>query len=203
MMGRSLRVARCAGRHVARFSFEELCNRNLGAADYIAVAKRFANVIVADVPLLYFDQREVIRRFITLLDVLYEYRTRLILSAAARPQELFLPARSALEPLAGHASAGPPHALASTSPASPLTGSSLGGGDHQASPGASAGVGAAVPAGAGAGRHPHAPGPKLVVHGGALGMREDEKFASSRAVSRLVEMSSVEYLRNARCADQK
>ena len=96
MMGRTLTAAHAVPHRVARFTFDELCARPLGAADYYAVAKAFPCVIVTDVPLLYFDRREVIRRFITLLDVLYEHRTKLFISAEAPPSDLFRPARDTM-----------------------------------------------------------------------------------------------------------
>ena len=89
MMGRSVRVP-LASKQAALFSFQDLCEQPLGAADYIAIAQRFQYVLVKGIPLLRSDQREKIRRFITLLDVLYEHGTRLIVSAAARPRELFV-----------------------------------------------------------------------------------------------------------------
>jgi predicted ATPase len=88
MMGRTLHVP-LGAKQVAQFSFTELCERALGAADYIALAKRFPYVIVTDVPVMTFDQREKIRRFITLLDVLYEHSVRFICSAEAAPAKLF------------------------------------------------------------------------------------------------------------------
>ena len=89
MMGRTIEVKQACKR-AALFDFDELCNRPLGAADYIALAARFQYIAVRGVPVMRADQREVIRRFITLLDVLYERGTRLIVTAAAKPRELFL-----------------------------------------------------------------------------------------------------------------
>lgn len=77
----------CAG--VAQFTFSDLCEEALGAADYIAIASKYANVILTDIPGMKFTEREKIRRFITLLDVLYENRCQLICSAEKPPAELF------------------------------------------------------------------------------------------------------------------
>ena len=89
MMGRFIDVKQ-AGKQAALFDFDELCNRPLGAADYIALAARFQYIVIRRVPIMRSEQREIIRRFITLLDVLYERGTRLIVTAAAKPRELFV-----------------------------------------------------------------------------------------------------------------
>jgi len=80
--GRSVEVPRAA-RDVARFTFDEICARPLGAADHIAIASRFQAVMIDDVPMLTEELRNETKRLITLVDVLYERRVRLILSAAA------------------------------------------------------------------------------------------------------------------------
>eukprot|EP00455_Lapot_gusevi_P031675 TRINITY_DN3444_c0_g2_i4.p1 TRINITY_DN3444_c0_g2~~TRINITY_DN3444_c0_g2_i4.p1 ORF type:complete len:494 (+),score=109.86 TRINITY_DN3444_c0_g2_i4:65-1546(+) len=120
----------CQGQGAARFHFNELCDRPLGAADYIAIAENYANIIITDIPKFNFDSRVLMRRFITLLDVLYEHHVRLICSAADLPQNLFV---------------APPEVVASVKS-----------GDNPA--------------------------------------KEDEAFAFQRAVSRLMEMQSEEYL---------
>ena len=79
--GRLLTVERAAGR-VARFHFDELCRQPLGAADYLVLADYFKVVIVEHVPVFLPQARNEAVRFITLIDQLYEKRTRLILSAA-------------------------------------------------------------------------------------------------------------------------
>ena len=128
MMGRTINVQHAA-KQAALFDFGELCDRALGAADYIALAQRYQYIVVRNVPVMRGDQREIIRRFITLLDVLYERGTRLIVSAAAKPRELFR--------------------------------------DEDGN----------------------------VVAAGGVGFVYDEGFASGRAVSRLIEMQSAEYVK--------
>jgi len=86
--GRKFRVAEQA-RGVARFSFEELCLRPLGPVDYLAIAERYHTVVLADIPRLAADQRNEARRLISLIDVLYDNRVRLVCSAEVSPDGLY------------------------------------------------------------------------------------------------------------------
>jgi len=85
---RRLEIARASGR-TARFDFKEICGRPLGAADYLAIARAFDTVIVSDVPRMDYERRNEARRFITLVDILYEAKAKLVLSAEAEPPELY------------------------------------------------------------------------------------------------------------------
>jgi cell division protein ZapE len=86
--GRALRVEREAA-GVARFTFEELCARPLGAADYIEIAERFHTVLLENIPKLNPSMREEAARFRTLIDALYEAKVKLIASADAQPAQLY------------------------------------------------------------------------------------------------------------------
>jgi cell division protein ZapE len=86
--GRSLVVPRAA-RSVAWLGFAELCERPLAAADYLAIAERFAAVIVEGIPRLGPGQRDAARRFNILIDTLYEVRTLLIASAEVPPEQIY------------------------------------------------------------------------------------------------------------------
>jgi cell division protein ZapE len=86
--GRPLVIPRAA-RGVAWFSFEDLCANPLGAADYLAIADRFAAVIVEGIPRLSPQQRNEARRFNILIDTLYEARTLLIASSEVPPEEIY------------------------------------------------------------------------------------------------------------------
>jgi cell division protein ZapE len=86
--GRPLVVPRTA-RGVAWFAFADLCANPLGAADYLAIAERFAAVIVEGIPRLSPQQRNEARRFNILIDTLYEARTLLITSAEVPPEEIY------------------------------------------------------------------------------------------------------------------
>jgi cell division protein ZapE len=88
VQGRQLAVPQAA-KGVARFRFGDLCERTLGAADYIAIATHFHTVIIGDIPLMTPEQRNEARRFMTLIDALYEHKTNLICAAAAAPDKLY------------------------------------------------------------------------------------------------------------------
>ncbi|MBA3517398.1 MAG: AFG1 family ATPase [Rhizobiales bacterium] len=85
---RSLPAPEAAG-GVARFSFADLCARPLGAGDYLKIAGVFQTIILADVPVLGPATRNEAKRFINLIDTLYDNRIRLIVSAAAEPADLW------------------------------------------------------------------------------------------------------------------
>ncbi|KAL3694720.1 hypothetical protein R1sor_008371 [Riccia sorocarpa] len=89
MFGRTLEVPE-SYQGVARFAFEELCNRPLGAADYVSLAQNYHTVFVTNIPVLSMKIRDQARRFITLVDELYNNHCRFICTAAAPVDELFL-----------------------------------------------------------------------------------------------------------------
>jgi cell division protein ZapE len=74
---------------VAWFDFEELCAQPLGAADYLAIATHFNTVLIDCVPTLSPDHRDQARRFVTLIDELYEHRVNVVIAAAAPPERLY------------------------------------------------------------------------------------------------------------------
>jgi cell division protein ZapE len=78
-----------AAHQVARFTFADLCQQPLGPSDYLAIAAQFSTVIVDDIPQMGEDMKDAARRFVTLVDALYEHRTALICSAAAQPTALY------------------------------------------------------------------------------------------------------------------
>jgi len=93
--GRLIEVSEQA-RGVARFAFDELCLRPLGPGDYLAIAERYHTLVVADIPRLGSDQHNEARRLISLIDVLYDRRVRLICSAEAAPEALYPQGKGAL-----------------------------------------------------------------------------------------------------------
>jgi cell division protein ZapE len=91
-------VLEVLGRHIAlphasgglvRASFASLCGAALGPNDYVALAERFHTVFLEDVPRLTAERREEARRFVILIDALYEARTRLVMLAEAEPAKLY------------------------------------------------------------------------------------------------------------------
>jgi cell division protein ZapE len=86
--GRKVHVP-AASMGVARFGFAELCEKPLGANDYVHIAHAFHTVMIDAIPVLRPAQREVARRFVNLIDALYDNRVCLIASADAEPQELY------------------------------------------------------------------------------------------------------------------
>jgi cell division protein ZapE len=79
------------------FSFEELCDRPLAAADYLALAERYAALIVAGIPRLSPERRNEAQRFHILIDALYEARTLFLASAAVPPDEIYIAGDGAFE----------------------------------------------------------------------------------------------------------
>jgi len=75
--------------NVAWFSFPDLCDRPLGAADYLAIASAFHTVFISDIPKLTLQERDQVRRFITLIDAFYERHTKLVCTADRDPINLF------------------------------------------------------------------------------------------------------------------
>jgi cell division protein ZapE len=88
VMGRRL-VVPLAAEGVARFDFSTLCGTALGAGDYLALATHFHTLIMDAIPRLSPDNYDVARRFIVLIDTLYDHRVKLLASAAAMPDQLY------------------------------------------------------------------------------------------------------------------
>lgn len=88
VQGRKLYVP-VASRGVAVFSFKRLCANPLGPADYLAIAWRYHTVIIVGIPRLGPEKRNEAKRFVTLIDALYENRVKLLCSAEAPPEELY------------------------------------------------------------------------------------------------------------------
>lgn len=89
LKGRKVVAERAAGA-AARFTFAQLCEQPLGARDYIALAERFSTLMVENVPVMEQKDRNAAKRFILLIDTLYDRHTRLIVSAAAEPTGLYV-----------------------------------------------------------------------------------------------------------------
>jgi cell division protein ZapE len=87
-LGRSLEVPEAVD-GVARFPYADLCRKPLGSSDFLAIARRFHTIFIDDIPILDPERRDEVKRFINLIDTLYDQRVKLVASAAAEPIELF------------------------------------------------------------------------------------------------------------------
>ena len=88
MFVRVLQVPQAA-RGVARFSFSDLCEKPLAAADYLEIARHFHTVLIDHIPVLAPTRRDTARRFVLLIDTLYDQGVKLICSAEAAPDQLY------------------------------------------------------------------------------------------------------------------
>jgi cell division protein ZapE len=86
--GRIIRVPRAVD-GVARISFHELCEQPLGASDYLKIASEFHTLIIDHIPVMGFAERNAAKRFIILIDTLYDHGVKVIASAAAEPGKLY------------------------------------------------------------------------------------------------------------------
>ncbi|HMJ44600.1 MAG TPA: cell division protein ZapE [Pseudolabrys sp.] len=87
--GHALHVPKAA-MGVARFSFDDLCNKPLAAGDYLRIAHEFHTIILDHIPVLDYSRRNEAKRFIILIDTLYDHSVKLLASAEAQPDELYL-----------------------------------------------------------------------------------------------------------------
>ena len=87
--GRILHVP-CSAHGVARFSFADLCEQPLGASDYLRLARDYHTILVDHIPVMDLSQRNAAKRFITLIDTLYDNAVKLMASADANPISLYL-----------------------------------------------------------------------------------------------------------------
>ena len=85
---RSLHVPKSL-KGVAVFSFRRLCGEPRGAADYLAIARRYHSVILVGIPKLGPEKRNEAARFVTLIDALYEHKVKLLAAADAEPGALY------------------------------------------------------------------------------------------------------------------
>ncbi|TIB63136.1 hypothetical protein E3P77_03636 [Wallemia ichthyophaga] len=170
--GRELVVSRAADR-VARFTFGELCDSPLGPADYLALSCAFHTLIVDDIPVLHLAQKNQARRFITLIDALYEAKCRLVGWAEDDITSLFFP------PSTNNKHADARDSLAYESVSEGIEAQSA---PHVASAGTVSDL------------LPKFTQTTTQLDGLGILSGEDEKFAYRRAVSRLSEMRSHSYL---------
>ncbi|HZL39035.1 MAG TPA: cell division protein ZapE [Pseudolabrys sp.] len=86
--GHKVRVPQAA-MGVARFSFDDLCAQPLAAGDYLRIAHEFHTIIIDHIPVMDQAQRNEAKRFIILIDALYDHAVKLLASAQAQPDQLY------------------------------------------------------------------------------------------------------------------
>jgi cell division protein ZapE len=88
LKGRKIEVTRTAC-GVARFHFDQLCREPRGAADFLAIAKRYKSIMIDEIPILASTDRNEAKRLILLIDILYDNHCHLIASAEGPPESLY------------------------------------------------------------------------------------------------------------------
>lgn len=86
-----------AVRGIARFTFDELCNKPRGASDFLAIATQYHTVMVDNIPILDERERDAAKRFVVLIDSLYEHHVNLFASADGEPDQLYMKGDTAFE----------------------------------------------------------------------------------------------------------
>ncbi|XP_068087364.1 AFG1-like ATPase isoform X2 [Hyperolius riggenbachi] len=89
VQGRELKLSKACG-SIADCTFEELCDRPLGASDYLEICKKFDTVFIRRIPHLTMSKRSQARRLITLIDAFYDHKVRVVCSADTPLQSLFM-----------------------------------------------------------------------------------------------------------------
>src|SRR5689334_8039733 len=87
--GRKLHVP-CSAHGVARFSFADICEKPLAASDYLRLARDYHTILIDRVPVMDYGERNAAKRFISLIDTLYDNGVKLMASAAADPVSLYV-----------------------------------------------------------------------------------------------------------------
>ena len=80
----------CSADGVARFSFRDFCEMPLAASDYLRLAHDYHTIMIDHIPVMDFSERNAAKRFIALIDTLYDNAVKLMASAAANPVSLYL-----------------------------------------------------------------------------------------------------------------
>ncbi|XP_062896871.1 lactation elevated protein 1 homolog B isoform X1 [Mobula hypostoma] len=89
VQGRELRLSKACGT-MADCTFEELCDKPLGASDYLEIAKHFDTVFIRNIPMLTLAKKTQARRFITLIDAFYDHKVRVICLAEMPLENIFV-----------------------------------------------------------------------------------------------------------------
>ncbi|KAJ7646946.1 AFG1-like ATPase-domain-containing protein [Roridomyces roridus] len=175
VFGRHLQVPWSSG-GVAQFTFAELCDASLGPADYFTLAAHFHTIGISNIPVLPLSAKNQARRFISLIDALYEARCRVVCLAETKPEELFFPDAQA--------------SLPEEDVDAMMMAESISEGREGYRPNVSAYDSPGM-----AGRMEVKP---LALDTLSIFSGQEEQFAFKRALSRLIEMTSPAYIQGAR-----
>ncbi|KAI0645780.1 AFG1-like ATPase-domain-containing protein [Trametes meyenii] len=180
VFGRNIRVPWSVD-NICKFTFSELCEESLGPADYITLASRYHTFLITDIPILKLSAKNQARRFISLIDALYEARCRIVCLAEAPPQQLFFPDA-------------PPETPATTGRRSAeevdvMMAEAVGETQDVYRPNVSSYDAPNM-------EHERAPVAPLALDKLSIFSGKDEQFAFKRALSRLLEMTSEGYARD-------
>lgn len=96
VQGRDIAVPKAA-QGVAMVAFQDICGRPLGPADYLELSRRFHTIIVPGIPQMSAENKDVARRFVTLIDAMYEGHVKLVCSAEVGPMELYVQGEGSFE----------------------------------------------------------------------------------------------------------
>lgn len=96
VQGRTITIP-VAAAGIACFTFDELCRQPLGTADYIEIARQFHTLFLTGIPIMTEEHRNEAKRFVNLIDVLYEHGVNLICSAEGDPDQLYMEGHGAFE----------------------------------------------------------------------------------------------------------
>ncbi|KAJ6594281.1 AFG1-like ATPase-domain-containing protein [Mycena capillaripes] len=171
VFGRTVRIPWSSG-GVAQFTFHELCDQSLGPADYLTLAAHFHTIGISNIPILTLAAKNQARRFISLIDALYEARCRLVCLAETKPEDLFFPDTPSEESL------------------DLLFAESVSETRDNYRPSVSAYDSPALL------RNLDAPGKTVALDSLSIFSGQEEQFAFKRALSRLIEMTNPTYSRN-------
>ena len=74
---------------IAMMKFDELCNKPLGTKDYLTISKRFKTFFIDSIPIMNNENRNQVKRFINLIDVLYDNNIKVVFLASETPENLY------------------------------------------------------------------------------------------------------------------
>ncbi|OSD06949.1 hypothetical protein PYCCODRAFT_1464084 [Trametes coccinea BRFM310] len=174
---------------ICKFSFSELCDASLGPADYITLAARYHTFIITSIPILKLSAKNQARRFISLIDALYEARCRLICLAEATPEELFFPDAPAGEAPSIPAARESPDTLAASVDVDVMMAEAVGETQDVYRPNVSSYDAPNM-------ERERIQSAPLALDKLSIFSGKDEQFAFKRALSRLLEMTSESYARD-------